>query len=365
VTDDLVAQVLAAGGRLSLPNETGSGGVNWRQRAYAAQRQGRVPSGKRLSVSRTSTTFEIELIGAPAHEVGELDPIHVPLHVSRYHPVGKEFRSRVSLHEVSRRALPRALRIVHALATEAENRGFQVACVAPRFDAYGRSEWKPSRDGQFVFTLNGHDLSVRAWEKGVELRGIYERQMERWRDDREKPVQEMLFLNRPKPYDSAATGQLNLEIVGWSARRHSWGDRQRWQLEDRLPHLLRELELQAVEAEERRLAKERQEAERQRQWETALEDAKRQLALDHQIGVLRERVSAWREADAIRAYCEAVEARYAGPLANNPEAIAWLKLARLHADELQELPKMPLEPDFTAESLRPYLDGWGPYGPRA
>ncbi len=50
-TERLVADLMAAGGRLTLPDETASGGVNWRQRAYAAQRHGKVPEGKHLSVS--------------------------------------------------------------------------------------------------------------------------------------------------------------------------------------------------------------------------------------------------------------------------------------------------------------------------
>jgi hypothetical protein len=40
-TDQLVAEVIGAGGRLTLRDETRDGGVNWRQRAYAAQRHGR------------------------------------------------------------------------------------------------------------------------------------------------------------------------------------------------------------------------------------------------------------------------------------------------------------------------------------
>src|SRR5436190_8398880 len=59
-----------------------------------------------------------------------------------------EFRNRTNLHEVSRKALPRVLRIVQALAAEAERRGHELACVHVREDAYGRSEWKPAQDGR-------------------------------------------------------------------------------------------------------------------------------------------------------------------------------------------------------------------------
>jgi hypothetical protein len=258
------------------------------------------------------------------------------------------------------------LRIVHALATEAERRGYALACTRVREDSYGRSEWKPAHDGQFVFTINGHELKVRLWEKGAGLRGPYERQYKRWQEDREQPFRSMLFLSRPKPYDRAATGVLNVEALGWShGRQSSWGDRQRWTLEDRLPQLLRELETQAAEAEERRLAAEREAAEQQRQWEAAMERAKVRLIEDHRIEVLRKRVRAWQEADAIRAYCDAVEARHgADTIAADPEAAQWLALAREHANHTQHLPRMPKDPEITNDALKPYLGRWSPYGPR-
>jgi hypothetical protein len=152
-TEQLVADVIAAGGRLTLPDETADGEVNWRQRAYAAQRHGKVPSGKRLFVAWTKAGFEIELLdGETGNELGA-EAVPVPARLSKYHPVAQEFRNRTSLHEVSRKALPRVLRIVHALAKEAEGRGYRIACVSVREDSYGRSEWKPSHDGQLVFTI--------------------------------------------------------------------------------------------------------------------------------------------------------------------------------------------------------------------
>jgi hypothetical protein len=365
-TEQLVADVLSAGGRLVLPDDTGTGGVNWRQRAYAAQRFGKVPAGKRLSVSWTSAGFEIELLdGETGNELGA-EAVPVPDRLGKYHPVANEFRNRTDLHEVSRTALPRVLRIVHALSKEAERRGYSASLTSLRSNSYGDPEWKPSHDGQLVFTINGHPLKVRIWEKGAGLRGPYERARKRWQEDREKPFPQTLFLQRPKPYDSGATGELNIEVLGWSRGRQTrWGDRQRWSLEDRLPQLMRELETQAVETEERRLAKEREEAERQHQWAKAMERAKHRLVDAHRLQVLRESVRAWSEADAIRAYCDAVESRYGiEVVAAEPDTARWLALARAYADQIQELPRTPVDPEPTAEALEPYLDGWSPYGPR-
>jgi len=115
-TDQLVAELVPAGRTLTLPDETGAGGVNWRQRAYAAQRHSKVPAGKRLRVARHDDSLVTTLEeGATGSELGA-EPVVVPTRVRRYHPVVRDYRERTWLHEVSRKGLPRAARIVHALA---------------------------------------------------------------------------------------------------------------------------------------------------------------------------------------------------------------------------------------------------------
>jgi hypothetical protein len=320
VTQQLVDDVIAAGGSLRVPRKRWDekDGVDYERRARLAESHGKVPPGSRLLVKTASAEeLLIELVTDRIVGVNVGDPapalarVAVPARLSRYHQVAREFRDRTSLHEVSRKALPRTLRIVHALAVEGERRGYDISCVRVSEDSYGRSDWKPAHDGQLIFTINGHQLKVRIWEKGAGQRGPYEHQLKRWKQDRERPVRLMQFAERPKPYDSGAAGELNIEALGSSyGRQASWGDRARWKLEERLPNLLRELEIQAVEAEERRLAREREEAERQRKWEAAVEHAKRRLVEEHRLEVLRTRVRSWKEAEAIRAYCDAVEARH-------------------------------------------------------
>jgi hypothetical protein len=375
VTQQLIDDVVAAGGSLRVPRKHwhDKEGVDYERRARLAESYGKLPRGSRLVVKTASRDeLLIELVtdtylnAAGDSMTVELAPIPVPARLSKHHRLAREFRDRTSLHEISRKALPRALRIVHALATEAERRGYDVACVHVRKDSYGRSEWKPAQDGQLVVTIEEHHLKVRIWEKGAGLRAPYEHQMKHWQQDREKPAHLTLFVQRPKPYDGGATGELNIEALGSShGRQSSWADRTRWTLEDRLPHLLRELEIQAVEAEERRLAKEHEEAERQQQWETAMERAKHRLIEDHRLEVLRNRVRAWEEAEAIRAYCDAVEARHGtDAITADPDAEQWLALAREHADRTQQLPRMPPEPEITHDRLKPYLGRWSPYGPQ-
>ena len=375
VTQQLVDEVVAAGGALHVPRKRWNDrdGVDYERRARLAEIHGKVASGSRLVVKNASADellIELVVDEAAATRGDEeaslaLARVPVPLRLTKYHRVAREFRDRTNLHEISRKALPRALRIVHALAVEAERRGYGVACVRVREDSFGRTEWKPAQDGQLVFTINGHELRVRIWERAAGQRGPYEHQMKRWKADREQPFRLMQLVERPKPYDGGATGELNVEALASAYRRQkAWGDRSRWKLEDRLSNLLRELETQAVEAEERRLAREREQAERQRQWEEAMERAKRQVVDDHRLEVLRNRVREWEEAEAIRAYCDAVEARHgAAAIAAEPDAASWLELAHDHADRMQQLPLMPDDPEITYDRLKSYLGGWSPYGP--
>jgi hypothetical protein len=362
-TEQLVADVLAAGGKLLLPDKTMNGGVNWRQRAYAAQRHGKVPDGKRLSVVWSSKVFEIELLDGGVSVDVDADPIPVPARVVNYHPAVREFRDHTYTHEVSRKLLPRALRIMHALAGELDKRGHKIACVRARTDSYARSEWKATTDGQFAVTIKGHELVLRLAEKGVDLRGPWEAHKKRREEDREAMRVDRWDVGRIEPFDKGATGQLEISIVGYGSRQRAWGDRKRWSLEDRLPQLLAELETLAEEAEQRRLTLQREEEERQQAWERAMVLARERAIEHHDVETLRRRVDAWEEADRVRAYCDAVEQRHGEEIASDPEAGRWLQFARQHADRAQQVPRMPADPELRSDDLTPFLGGWSPHGP--
>ena len=62
----------------------------------------------------------------PGTEIGTA-AVPVPARLSRPHAVAARFRDDSDYHQVSRAMLSRSVRIVHALATEAERRGHGVA----------------------------------------------------------------------------------------------------------------------------------------------------------------------------------------------------------------------------------------------
>lgn len=252
VTQQFVDDIVAAGGTLRLPR---SEQWEFERKARLATRHRKVPDGKRLEVARVGDEIEIRLIDDEA-ATAELLPVDVPENVRRHHPAARASRDRLESHEVSREQLPRATRIIHAIAVEAERRGW-AATAEP---------------GCLQLTAQGEQFSIRLGEDGVHPRGSWERDVEHYRGvdpnsyfyrDRELPT---------GPYDAEAEGRLRLELhceSDWifRGRQSRWSDRQSWTLEERLPHLFREIEERIVEAkrvaEEQRIAAEkRAEAER-------------------------------------------------------------------------------------------------------
>jgi|GEM_PF-1716837 len=379
VTQRLVDDVIAAGGSLRVPR-TGwgrRGGVDYRHRALLAQRSGKVPPGTRLDVAVVADELEIRLCEAPgAGARAELVEVAVPGKVGRYHPVAKQFREDIDAHEVSRAQLRRAARIVHAVAIEAERRGWTVESSPGSHD---EPEPRSSKEVCLRIAAGGHDFRLRVYEKGVRARGSWERQVECYREFATRWDSYGRGQASSGPYDAEATGELNLELQtsdSWifSGRQSRWGDRRSWALEERLPHLFREIEERIAEAdrveEEKRIAvqkaaEERRRAaeERERQWHLHMERARRELVEAQRAEALRAQVSAWHDADLIRKYCDAVEVAY-GDDAKSAEWIEWARHLADRLDPLDEPPTMPDPPPETLESLQRFLpEGWSAEGP--
>jgi hypothetical protein len=287
------------------------------------------------------------------------------------HATAREFRDQKDRHEVSRALLARATRVIHAVATEARLRGWEVP---------GPSDGDGARSGAgLTMTASGHTVGLRLFEQGVHHRGMWEEEVRRYRN---VSSQSIFYTNRalPRgPYDAGATGQLRLELLTSgsmtiSERQWRWGDRASWTLEARLPHVFREIEeriviaketaeIQRVEAEraaERaRLAAE----ERERQWLVLMDQAKDRLVEEHRAKHLGEQARAFAEVQELRGYIEAVRSAY-DP---HEETGSWLAWARSYIDQrdpLREPPVMPPAPEATPEALQPHLpEGWSAEGP--
>ena len=378
VTQQLVEDVIAAGGALRVRRRRwyGEGGVDWENRALLAERYGKVPAGKRLEVVAVSDTeLEVRLLDDPRNPGrAELVKIAIPENIGRYHSAARRFRDGKACHEVSRAQLQRAVRIVHGIAIEAERRGWSVASSG------GADGDEDSEAGtRLKIAAGGHDFWLRAYEKGVKERGPWEEQVQHYRDlalrwgsygGRDYPS---------GPYDAGATGELNLQLTvrrDWIFRGHqsNWGDRASWKLEDRLAHVFREIEERIAKAdrveEEERIAAEkradeerRAAEERERQWHVLMDRARKRLVETQRAALLRSQEQAWREAERLREYCDAMEAAH-GDRPESAEWIAWARGFAARINPVSEPPVMPEPPEETPEALQEHLpDGWSVHGP--
>jgi hypothetical protein len=121
------------------------GVIDYEHRARLAQQQRKAPAGKRITSHLVDREVEIRLEDAiPGTDTAAI-PVPVPQRITRLHPVAKRFRDDTDKHLVSRAQLARCVRIIHALATEAESRGYTVANVGSSTKSPRNNRW--SSDG--------------------------------------------------------------------------------------------------------------------------------------------------------------------------------------------------------------------------
>jgi hypothetical protein len=375
VTQKLVDDVTAAGGSLRVPrrNWYAEDGIDYERRALLAERHRKVPPGKRFQITRVDDELEITLVDAPFGSTApkELTPVPVPQKVGRYHEAARRFRDRNERHEVSRAQVARATRVIHAIAIEATRRGWEV--LGPAAD--DEHSW----GADLTMLVAGHAVGLRLREGNVHERGLWEQEVQRYRNAHSWAISYGNRTYPSGPYDADATGRLKLELTAGSSmtlaeRQWRWSDRASWMLEERLPHLFREIEeriviaAQAAEvkrveaeraAERARLAAE----ERERTWQALMGEAKARLVEEHNAQQLHKEAGAFAETRLLRSYVEAMRTAYG----EHEETAPWLAWAQSYVgkrDPLAKPPVTPRAPEATPEALQPHLPaGWSAEGP--
>ncbi|WP_331732378.1 hypothetical protein OG592_41640 (plasmid) [Streptomyces avidinii] len=96
-------------------------------------------------------------------------------------------------------------------------------------------------------------------------------------------------------------------------------------------------------------------------------EARDQYAEDYRIRQLDSQEAAWRRATRLSTYLEAAKAHVA-TLAPGPERTAaeeWMQWATEHvarAHPMFQQLRLPEIPEPRADDLKPFLQGWSPYG---
>jgi hypothetical protein len=360
----LIENLVEAGGTLRVPGpgrRLGGppvGTVDYERHVATAERRGAVPPGKRIVISNKGDERQLDLVDAPEGAPTEVLPVPVPGQVKRYHRVVVAYRNDKSRHEVSRAQLSRVSRNLQGLVIEAERRGITVAVPEARNDYDRGPIWDSRADGHLGFTMFNSTIAVRVHEDGINAR--------RTSSARETgPCGFDGYTSRLPAYDRDANGLVRISVVSPSTsskRQSSWSDGKTQQLEDLLPAVL--TEIQARSADEREIVRRRKEAdaERHREWEAAMAEARIQHAEHHRADVLAKQVGRWQEANDIRAYCDAIDEQ----LADDADAAEWVAWAREYArrrDPIAPGLRIPTPSEgFPVAELQPFLKGRNPYG---
>ena len=323
----------------------------WRSAIRSLTAQGLVPAGYHLEhqgLDQGNLVVELVSDAYPGGRDGSDSRVAVPEVADTAVPVVRELRRHPDRLTVSAGSMPRALRLVQALAVEAGRRGWRVALT---------DDGSPG----FVIHVSGRGYVVL-------MREEYDTRVVPDVDDVDDP--KLYSWQRiPKRPRDVASGRLVLELADdayrYRGRHRRWADRQRWRLEDKLGDVLAEVQARAGIDEYEQQAAERAEAERRRQWEQAMARARERFAEDYRVKVLDEQVSRWRRAQTIRDYATALQET--GDADELPSDVAgWIGWVRAYADSIDPLlsaSRVPDVPEPRPEDLRPYLKGLSPYGP--
>ncbi|MBT2513079.1 hypothetical protein [Arthrobacter sp. ISL-30] len=286
-------------------------------------------------------------------------PVPVPDSVGKYHPIAKVFRD--STKGVSNEHVARAAKLLHALATEATARGYEVTLPS----SHKRTDTRrpTTLDGDIAITIGTTTVALEIRElppNGGAARPYipkYNSRNQSW-----TLVNNTAFVS---------TGRLQLELTqkySPNGRQERFRDGKRQQLDTALPAILREIEIQHLENEWKREQACLKEEETQRRWEEAMERARVRIQDHHKAQQLKSQADAWAEATMLRQYVDALEARLSSErdaaLVNR--GLDWLTWARDYInakDPLLRAIEVPVLADYRDEDLVPFLDGWSPHGP--
>jgi hypothetical protein len=208
----------------------------------------------------------------------------------------------------------RAIRILHALALEAQRRGHTVESTS-----------SDNCPGGFGINIDGHVHELTIVE--------HYRRIPHVLTAREQAVRDRGGFDWAPRWDHEATGRLVLRHGHGTYASPLAGDRARWKVEVRLGHVMDQLEQLSIVAAQRRLAqveRQQREAARRELKQQATEDA---WLLRERVRRLDAQIEQWEHATRIRRFVEA-----ARPCAETDESSHdWLDWANSFADSIDPI----------------------------
>ncbi|HYT94350.1 MAG TPA: hypothetical protein VEL76_36885, partial [Gemmataceae bacterium] len=276
--------------------------------------------------------------------------MEVPERVDHLHRLLAHLQDPATVLGVSQQTLPRALRIMHTVLTEAERRGYDTG-------------WATNTTARAEIRVDGLRFQVTLREER-DVRDVLP-------TPDELASKKVYAWQRFQPKQKAVpSGRLRLEVESsapWDRARY-WADRQRWRVEDKLGEVLAHVSARVQAERDRLRAEEEARQQRQRDWEVAMNRARTRLQEDRRIAELTAQLKNWKKAANIRAYCDQLEQAQAtgADEADAEAAVHWREWCRSYADRIDPVKRgtvAPPEVEPDPSDLKPYLGRWSPYGP--
>lgn len=292
----------------------------------------------------------------------EAQPVPVAPRVSKAHPTISGYFTTKDWTYVSPDLVPRATRVLQAIADYITRRGQTVLPPSVVDEETIRKNRLRGVPGA-VFAI-GWD----GWAYDVRIREIPQPSAPKNPPaGTPGPERRPIWMHR-RTWKFISTGRLELTVD--RVRLHTKFKDERWlTLEEQLSEVLRQVEVDALEADWKYAKEQQEELHRKERWEAAMANAREQYAIEVQYSRFREMSESWENINRRRGFLAAARQRLQTYTGDDRDAIdaqlAFIERQVDVRDPLNNLSNLLLgtvRPP-TSEDLKPYLGRFSPYGP--
>ncbi|WAC90171.1 hypothetical protein [Mycobacterium sp. Aquia_213] len=300
-TRKLIKDIIDAGGMLE--RDTKDDTTSYRSLVGIINRRGMAPDGQEVVMARGKSYHHVVFRLSSVSDWQTEPPSHVVAaeRIGRWHPAVASLRDEKRLDSIEKELRGRAFRLLHALAREADARGYAVRVTRQNYRGYGHENTKLS--GDLIFTVGDIECSLHIWQPQDRVDHTPTRE--------ELERQKLYSWSRPPKYDFVPANRLKIAVDTTSrfSSKESWTETKTLSLQSRLPDVMMTFERWAVVDAEGKDAERRAEIERQAR-QAREEELAHEAYVQHALGErLKADLDHWELAGRLRRYLAEMAAR--------------------------------------------------------
>lgn len=363
--DQLIAQVITAEGRLVLPDDRESEKTHERLVRMSLKSPVR-PRGKKLEMISTGQWGhgpKAVILAEHFDDLVEPVPVAIPEHFARHHPAVRAFMKDKEWQYVTADHVPRAARILQAIATEAGKRKIDALIPADAMKGLTEYQQREVRKGHLALRTPAGVYGIQI----KELPGPGGRKVDPrpWNARKTQAA----WIER-RGWEFISTGRLELVVHGPGSGYNGdqYRDAKSSTVEDKLPEVFRAFEIHKLRFDWQEQERQRKEAERHRRWEAAMAEAKVQYHEYAKWEHFKSRSKEWQAANQHRLFLETARRALESYDGDDRDLVhEQLNQAERTLNDIDPIADLsgivPDVPDPKPDDLKPFLNGWSPYGP--